>query len=409
MRNVHCLFPSVMPLCLAAALVAMAGCTQDQPDTIRFGVNPWPGDEYLFVAQGKGLFREEGVNVDFVYLTSQGDLRRAFERGQIDVMSATNAELLMIAENTRRIAQAFYVLDYSNGADAMFAPPAIRSVADPRGKRIGIETGTLDVIRVHYALKSAGLAFSDVTLVPTAQSNIPRAFAEGEIDAAYSYPPYSTQLPPEVQANRLFDSSQAPYAIVDVLAGDPAFLKEHRGAMLEVQRELIRSAWLTAALLLFVVGSGVWLVYVLLNRYVLRPAAEVEAAMHRRAAGDSAAYARIGADGEIGRLAYLLNQMLDVVAERDARLQRVIEGSEVGYWDLHVQTGRVVYGGRWAGMLGYRSDELEPSLDAWEGSSIPTTNRHWSRRSRITCAAARSGCRPNTGCGPDPADGSGYW
>jgi PAS domain S-box-containing protein len=48
------------------------------------------------------------------------------------------------------------------------------------------------------------------------------------------------------------------------------------------------------------------------------------------------------------------------------RLTRVIEGSQDGFWDWDVPSGRVAYSERWASMLGYRREELEPHLRTWE-------------------------------------------
>lgn len=48
------------------------------------------------------------------------------------------------------------------------------------------------------------------------------------------------------------------------------------------------------------------------------------------------------------------------------QLQFVFEGSNDGFWDWHVPSGRVEFSSRWAAMLGYRLDELEPHVSSWE-------------------------------------------
>lgn len=52
--------------------------------------------------------------------------------------------------------------------------------------------------------------------------------------------------------------------------------------------------------------------------------------------------------------------------ETEQRLELAIEGAEIGIWDITIPTGRVVYDRRWERMLGYRVEELEPNLNAWE-------------------------------------------
>jgi two-component system sensor histidine kinase/response regulator len=54
-----------------------------------------------------------------------------------------------------------------------------------------------------------------------------------------------------------------------------------------------------------------------------------------------------------------------VKAQAD-RLELIVEGSQIGTWDWHVPSGRVTFNERWAGMLGYHLDEIEPHVRTWE-------------------------------------------
>ncbi|KEA63783.1 diguanylate cyclase [Marinobacterium lacunae] len=77
--------------------------------------------------------------------------------------------------------------------------------------------------------------------------------------------------------------------------------------------------------------------------------------------------------GEVATLSHTLNTMRDVTRkardavqfERDC-LQNVIDGTNVGTWEWHVQTGKTVFNERWAEIIGYTLEELEPvSIDTW--------------------------------------------
>ena len=79
---------------IAAALglfsvLALSACSEAPSDPLRVGINPWPGYGPLFLAADKGFFAEEGIDVELVELTSLADVRRAFERGQIDGMTSS--------------------------------------------------------------------------------------------------------------------------------------------------------------------------------------------------------------------------------------------------------------------------------------------------------------------------------
>ena len=78
------LFPLLQAL-LAITLFS-SGCRKELP-VIRVGMNLWPGYEFLYLAKEKGYFLEEGINLQLYDFVSLSDSRRAFERGQIDVLA----------------------------------------------------------------------------------------------------------------------------------------------------------------------------------------------------------------------------------------------------------------------------------------------------------------------------------
>ncbi len=54
------------------------------------------------------------------------------------------------------------------------------------------------------------------------------------------------------------------------------------------------------------------------------------------------------------------------LARSELRLSLALSGAELGIWDWDITNGTVVYDERWAGMLGYTTAELEPTLAAWK-------------------------------------------
>lgn len=58
--------------------------------------------------------------------------------------------------------------------------------------------------------------------------------------------------------------------------------------------------------------------------------------------------------------------------EHARRYKAVIEGTNVGTWEWNVQTGETIFNDRWAGMLGYNLEELEPTtIDTWTSFAHP--------------------------------------
>lgn len=76
-----------------------------------------------------------------------------------------------------------------------------------------------------------------------------------------------------------------------------------------------------------------------------------------------------------GRPLRLLAQIVDIggikvaqqaLVESEVRLQRVLEGSNDGFWDRHIPSGTTTFSSRWSAMLGYDSSEIAPDVSSWE-------------------------------------------
>lgn len=52
--------------------------------------------------------------------------------------------------------------------------------------------------------------------------------------------------------------------------------------------------------------------------------------------------------------------------QSEQRLALVLEAGQLGFWDWDLPSGRVLFSGRWASMLGYELDAIEPNVAAWE-------------------------------------------
>jgi PAS domain S-box-containing protein len=68
------------------------------------------------------------------------------------------------------------------------------------------------------------------------------------------------------------------------------------------------------------------------------------------------------------RLLRQLSEKTTRLREGEERLQRVLDGSEDGFWDWDIASGRIIRSERWAAMLGYTLAELESTVAA--GTSL---------------------------------------
>jgi NitT/TauT family transport system substrate-binding protein len=209
-----------------ALALALTACFGDEDAPIRIGLDPWPGNEFLFLAQTKGFFAEEGVPVRLVEFSTLNDVRRGFERGQTDGMAATPIEAIQANERSMRQPRLFMVFGYSDGADALVANDSIKTVRDLKGKRIAAEPGSLTMFLVARALETAGLTMDDVTVVPMDQAFVADTMKEGKVDAAGTYPPTSTAVLGQPGRHVIFSSADMPGEVIGAICLDAPVLRE---------------------------------------------------------------------------------------------------------------------------------------------------------------------------------------
>lgn len=202
----------------ATAVVLLNGCSPESADPIRIGLDTWPGYEFLYLAQEKGFYRDEGVDVRLVEFNSLSDARRAYERGQIDGLGTTIVEVLQAREYSKRSPQIVQAVDYSDGADMLLVRPGITNAPGLRGARVGVELASLCVFVLYRALEKHGLSLNDVQLVSSDQATMSAAFLRGDLDAVVTYPPNTISLLRGGQARKFFTSAEIPGEVVDVIA-----------------------------------------------------------------------------------------------------------------------------------------------------------------------------------------------
>jgi NitT/TauT family transport system substrate-binding protein len=207
-------------LLLMLAINLMACTKKEEREPLRVGFNTWPGYEFIYLAQQKGLYQAQGLEVKLVELNSLGDVRRAMERAQIDVMASTLVEVIVASQYLKEALKIVAVTDASNGADVMLVPNEgqVKSVKDLAGKRLGMEGGTVDLLVSYKALQSVGLELKDLDIVGASQDDLVVEMESGRLDAMQTYPPYSIKLLSTGQYRAIFDTRQISGEIIDVIS-----------------------------------------------------------------------------------------------------------------------------------------------------------------------------------------------
>jgi NitT/TauT family transport system substrate-binding protein len=213
-------------LVLLAGVVLLLSCGSNKTP-LKIGYSDWPGWVAWDIAITKGWFAEEGVNVEFSWFEYVASMD-AFAAGQIDAVTMTNGDALVTGASGAANVM-IQISDYSNGNDMIVAAPGIDSVSQLKGKKIGIEIGFVEHLLFMEALKSAGLAETDVELVNVLTHQTAQTLASGEVDAIAAWQPNSGEALKAVPGSKaIYTSANVPGLIYDCLAVSPSSLSARR-------------------------------------------------------------------------------------------------------------------------------------------------------------------------------------
>jgi len=197
-----------------ALLVMLGGCMREPETALRIGTNVWIGSEPLYLARELGSL--DPAAVQLVEYPSASEVLRAFRNQAIDGMVISLDELFGLAADGFQ-PRIVLVVDVSHGADVVVGRSGMRTMRDLKGKSVAVESSALGAFVLSRALAVNGMQASDVNVVHLESNEQAAAFEKGQVDGAVTFDPFRAQFL-RAGASPLFDSTQIPGEIVDLLA-----------------------------------------------------------------------------------------------------------------------------------------------------------------------------------------------
>jgi NitT/TauT family transport system substrate-binding protein len=238
MNTMHHGLPRMLTvLVLLLSLVGFGGCVQETQPPLRIGTNVWIGAEPLYLARELGYLDSKAAQL--VEYPSASEVSRAFRNEAIDAMVISLDELFVLAQSGLQ-PKVVLAVDVSNGADVVVGRTGMNTMKDLRGKRVAVESGALGAFVLSRALTLNGMQASDVNIVHLESNEHPAAFKMGSVDGAVTFDPYRSQML-DSGAHTVFDSTQIPGEIVDLMAVRASVLEKNSKAV-----QSVLTAWFKA-------------------------------------------------------------------------------------------------------------------------------------------------------------------
>lgn len=219
---------------LMAAALLVSSCSQGSNQaakprkvfnigwSIYAGWMPWP------YAQDAGIVKKwdkkYGIKINFVQVNDYVESINQYTAGKLDGVTVTNMDALTIPAASGKDTTALILGDYSNGNDGVLLKGAddLKAI---KGRKVYLVELSVSHYLLARALSTVGLKLDDVKTVNTSDADIVGAWASPDVKAAVTWNPQLSVMKERPNTHEVFNSSQIPGEILDLMVVDTKTLK----------------------------------------------------------------------------------------------------------------------------------------------------------------------------------------
>jgi|688.fasta_scaffold42087_6 sulfonate transport system substrate-binding protein len=226
------------------ALMALATGTA-HAQKIRIFAGSSPVFAPVFIADQKGFFKEEGLDVQVRPFSSGAEATEGFRSGSADLLVASDVPLIYLLAGGDTVV----VAQFSANQDMLVivGPKGATNPADLKGKKVGLVTKSASEYLLNNYLKRGGLTVNDVERVHLAPFDQVPAIARGDVQALSSWKPFDLKIA-QVAGDKqqvLANNGQEKYVLYSGILARRDFASKNPGELEKLLRAIGKaSKWL---------------------------------------------------------------------------------------------------------------------------------------------------------------------
>lgn len=187
----------------------------DENNKIKLGLTFWAPNFLAYVANEKGFFAQNNLDVEIVLEQDYVKAINKFMDKEYDAIFEVYSDAIIQFSDGIEI-KVIYNLDSSNNADVIVGKA--KDLAELEGKKIGVEgINSFSHLFVLKSLEKVGLEEGDVEFVNIPSQNLVQALDNGTVYAGHIYEPFSS-VATSKGYNILSTGADIPGTITNVLA-----------------------------------------------------------------------------------------------------------------------------------------------------------------------------------------------
>jgi NitT/TauT family transport system substrate-binding protein len=212
-----------------------------EPMTIAANTH-YVGTGLVFIAQMKGYFANEGLNVTLQpYTTGKSALDAALV-GRADLATVADIPIMFAVTKGQPVSIVATISTVEKDPGIIGRKDkGVLTLASLNGKRIGVTLGTSAHFVLETFLIRQKLSTDDVTLRDMQPQEFSDAMAKGEVDAIATWEPYLGSLRTQLGANGTVVYSEGIYELPFTIAGARDYVVSHPEAIKKLLRALVRA------------------------------------------------------------------------------------------------------------------------------------------------------------------------
>jgi len=183
---------------MAASVLISPSCSKGgytgAVQTINLGSNTSGSCGLIYIAQERGFFNKEGLTVNLKDYDSGAVAIDDVIAGKMDIAWSSEFRLVRGALNKEKISAVAVINRFTDQFIFGLTDRGIKSIADLKGKKIGVPRNTITEYYLTLFLMFNGINLNNVSLIDVLPPQAIDALSNGKVDAAVVWEPYTSQM-----------------------------------------------------------------------------------------------------------------------------------------------------------------------------------------------------------------------
>lgn len=167
------------------------------------------------------------IEIEIVQINDYIESINQYTAGQFDGCAMTNMDALTIPAAGGVDTTALIVGDFSNGNDGIVLKGANKTLKDIKGQNVNLVELSVSHYLLARGLETVGLKESDIKVVNTSDADMVAVYGTKDVTAVTTWNPLLNEILTLPNNTQVFDSSQIPGEIMDLMVVNTDTLKKN--------------------------------------------------------------------------------------------------------------------------------------------------------------------------------------